>query len=220
VTPEYIGADIATARRVSPLLDANMPMLSRYVALVLQWQKTTNLIAPSTEKTIWTRHVADSLQLLNHAPDAKIWIDLGSGGGFPGIPIACALAATPGAHVHLVESNGKKAAFLREAARLTGAPVTVHAQRIEKFGDSFAENADVVTARALAPLKLLCDQAFPLLARGATGLFLKGQDVEAELTETAKYWTIQADLAPSRTSPDGSIVIVRRLEPRPPKSAR
>jgi 16S rRNA (guanine527-N7)-methyltransferase len=210
-------SDKAKALAITPISRETEQRLDAYVALVLQWQKTTNLIAPSTIAEIWTRHVADSLQLLDLAPVAKIWIDFGSGGGFPGIPIACALAQTPGAQIHVVESNGKKAAFLRAAVRATGAPVTVHAERIENFGDSFKDRADVVTARALAPLKLLCDQAFSLIVRGAIGLFLKGQDVEVELTETAKYWTIQPDLVPSRTSPDGRIVIVRRLDRRRPQ---
>jgi 16S rRNA (guanine527-N7)-methyltransferase len=209
-----LAADKAKALAITPVSRETESLLDRYVALVLQWQKTTNLVAPSTLPNIWTRHVADSLQLVDVAPGAKIWVDLGSGGGFSGIPIACALVGQPGVMVHVVESNGKKAAFLREAARVTGAPVTVHAQRIENFGDSFTDKAEVVTARALAPLKSLCDQAFPLIAKGAIGLFPKGQDVEAELTETAKYWKIQSALVPSRTSSDGRIVIVRRLEPK------
>ena len=130
-------------------------------------------------------------------------------------------ADRPGAQVHLVESNGNKAAFLRDAARVTGTPVTVHAVRIGNFGESFSEPVDVVCARALASLKQLCDEAAPFLRLGAhqaalrtLGLFLKGQDVDVELTEAAKYWRIEAEKAPSRTSPDGRIVIVRGLEPR------
>ena len=99
-----------------------MDRLDRFVAALLQWQATTNLVAPSTLPELWTRHIADSLQLLPLAPNAKHWVDLGSGGGFPGLVIACALADSPGSVVHLVESNLKKAAFLREAARLTGVP--------------------------------------------------------------------------------------------------
>jgi 16S rRNA (guanine527-N7)-methyltransferase len=140
-----------------------------------------------------------------------VWVDFGSGGGFPGIPVACALADRPGAKVHLVESNGKKAAFLREAIRVTGVPAVVHARRIEDCGDSFGDKIDVVSARALAPLKILCDQAFALIDRGAVGLFAKGQDVAAELTEAAKYWRIEAETVPSRTGADGCIVVVRRL---------
>src|SRR5690348_13481288 len=100
--------------------------LVRFVELLLLWQEKTNLVASSTVDRIWSRHIADSLQLLELAPDAKAWIDLGSGGGFPGIPIACALADTSGARVHLVESNGKKAAFLREAVRQLALPAEVH----------------------------------------------------------------------------------------------
>src|SRR6185503_17417517 len=117
--------------------------------------------------------------------------------------VACVLADRSGAKVHLVESNGKKAAFLREAIRVTGIPAVVHARRIEDCGDSFGDKIDVVSARALAPLKILCDQAFPLLAKGAVGLLPKGQDVAAELTDAAKYWSIDAETVTSRTSPDG-----------------
>jgi 16S rRNA (guanine527-N7)-methyltransferase len=206
-------SDRALALKLTPVSDDALARLDKFAALLIDWQRRINLIAPSTVPHIWTRHIADSLQLLPLAPNAKIWVDLGSGGGFPGIPLACALAQTPGAQVHLVESNGKKAAFLREAVRITGAPATVHDERIENFGDSFGGKADVVTARALAPLKSLCDQAFPLLAKGAIGLFLKGQDVEAELTEAAKYWTVEAELKPSVTSRDGVIVRVSSLKP-------
>ena len=206
-------SDRDEALRLTPVSDDALARLDKFAALLTDWQRRINLIAPSTLPHIWTRHIADSLQLLPLAPNAKIWVDLGSGGGFPGIPLACALAQTPGVDVHLVESNGKKAAFLREAVRITGVPATVHPERIENFGDSFGGNADVVTARALAPLKSLCDQAFPLLAKGAIGLFLKGQDVEAELTEAAKYWTVEAGLKPSVTSRDGVIVVVRSLKP-------
>jgi 16S rRNA (guanine527-N7)-methyltransferase len=206
-------SDRDEALRLTPVSDDALARLDKFAALLTDWQRRINLIAPSTLPHIWTRHIADSLQLLPLAPTTKIWIDLGSGGGFPGVPLACALAQTPGAHVHLVESNGKKASFLREAVRITGVPATVHPERIENFGDSFGGNTDVVTARALAPLKSLCDQAFPLLAKGAIGLFLKGQDVEAELTEAAKYWTVEAGLKPSVTSRDGVIVVVRGLKP-------
>jgi len=208
-----LAASKARALKLTPVSADTEARLDKFVALLLQWNATTNLIAPSTIDDLWVRHVADSLQLLDLAPGAKVWVDFGSGGGFPAIPLACALAGIEGARVHLVESNGKKAAFLREAVRATGAPAEVHAMRAENFGDSFGDKADVVTARALAPLKSLCDQAFPLIARGATGLFPKGQDVEAELTETTKYWTVEANLVPSRTSPDGAIVRIRSLRP-------
>ena len=176
------------------------------------WQQKTNLISPATIPTLWTRHVADSLQLLELAPNAKTWVDFGSGGGFPAIPIACALADMTDTNVHLIESNGKKAAFLREAIRVTGVKAFVHAERVEKYRPGPVESVDVVTARALAPLKTLCDQAFDLIGKGAIGLFPKGQDVASELTDTAKYWSIEASTVPSKTSPEGCIVVVRGLK--------
>jgi 16S rRNA (guanine527-N7)-methyltransferase len=188
--------------------------LTRFVALLLDQQRTMNLIAPSTIPTVWTRHVADSLQVLPLAPQAKCWVDLGSGGGFPGIVVACALADTPGAHVHLIESIGKKAAFLREAVQEIGVPATVHHGRIEDVAPRLAGEVDIVTARAVAPLKDLLTMIAPFLERGAQGLLLKGQDVDAELTQAAKYWTIEHTAVPSQTSPTGRIMIVRRLKRR------
>lgn len=209
-----LAADKARAFKITPVSRETQRRLELYVDLLLQWQQKTNLIAPSTIPTIWTRHIADSLQLLDLAPDARVWVDFGSGGGFPAIPIACALAEKPDAIVHLIESNGKKAAFLREAIRITGAPAQVHMDRVEKYTLSPVNSVDVVSARALAPLKVLCDQAFALIKRGAIGLFPKGLDVAAELTEAAKYWNINATTVASKTSPDGCIVIVLGLEPK------
>jgi len=207
------GADKKRALALTPVSRETKKRLELFVDLLLVWQKKTNLVAPSTLNELWTRHIADSLQLVPLAPEARVWVDFGSGGGFPGLPIACALAGQSGVMVHLIESNAKKAAFLREAVRATGAPAVIHQERVENFGESFAETVHVVTARALAPLKILCDQAFPLISRGAIGLFPKGQDVEAELTDAAKYWRLEAARVPSKTGPGGSIVIVRGLRP-------
>ena len=206
-----LEADKKRALLLTPVSRETLQRLDKFVELLLLYQSRQNLVANSTIPLTWTRHVSDSLQLLALAPDAKVWADFGSGAGFPGIPIACALADTPGAKIHLVESVGKKAAFLREAVRVTGIPAVVHQERAEKFGESCAEPIDVVTARALSPLKTLCDQVFPLIAKGTVGIFPKGQDVDAELTEAAKYWTIEASKVPSKTSSEGSIVIVRGL---------
>ena len=208
-----LSADKTHARTLARVSRETEKRLEIFVDLLLGWQKKTNLVAPSTLHELWTRHIADSLQLLPLAPEARLWVDFGSGGGFPGIPIACALAGQTGANVHLIESNGKKAAFLREAVRATGAPAVVHQERAEIFGESCAEAVQVVTARAFAPLKILCDQAFPLISRGAVGLFLKGQDVDVELTDAAKYWRLEASKVPSKTSPRSSIVVVRGLRP-------
>jgi 16S rRNA (guanine527-N7)-methyltransferase len=209
-----LDADKQRALALTPVSRETKSRLEKFVALLVQWQSKFNLVASSQLPILWTRHIADSLQLLPLAPDAKVWVDFGSGAGFPGIPIACALAGTPGAKVHLVESVGKKANFLREVVQAIGIPAKVHQERAEKFGESFAETVHVVTARALAPLKVLCDQAFPLISRGAIGLFPKGQDVAAELTEAAKYWRLEASTVPSVTSAEGKIVIIRHIAVR------
>ena len=209
--------DLAAARArafaLVPVSRETTARLDRFTALLLDWQSRINLIAASTVPVLWTRHIADSLQLLAIAPDARKWVDLGSGGGFPGVPIACALAEQGSAEVHLIESNKKKAAFLREAVRITGAPAIVHAVRIADFCQSFRGALDAVTARALAPLPELLSIAYPLLKKGPQGVFPKGQDVEAELTEAAKCWSIQASLVPSRTDPESRVVLIRRAEP-------
>ena len=185
--------------------------LDALVARVIDRQATMNLIAPSTIPTIWTRHVADSLQLLPLAAGAKRWIDFGSGAGFPGLAIACALVETVGGQIHLVESTQKKAAFLRETVDALHLPAIVHAQRIEDFTRSNKLRFEVVTARAVAPLDKLLGYANPLLKTGALGLFPKGQDVEAELTAASKSWKIDAELIPSKTDPHARVVLVRRL---------
>src|ERR1700722_16453830 len=209
-----LAEDRAKALALTPVSRETLVRLDRFVEALLEWQRHTNLIAPSTEPAIWTRHIADSLQLLPLAPAAKIWIDLGSGAGFPGLVIACALADETGVEVHLVESIGKKANFLREAARAIGTPVEVHAMRIADFAKRKPKGIDAVTARALAPLPKLLAEAYLLLKSGARGLFPKGQDVAIELTEAAKCWNIRATLAESRTDPRARIVIVDSIEPR------
>jgi 16S rRNA (guanine527-N7)-methyltransferase len=188
--------------------------LTRFVALLCERQQRMNLVAASTIPQVWTRHVADSLQLLRLAPEARRWADLGSGAGFPGIVIACALADIPGAHVDLVESVGKKAAFLGEAVATTGAPATVHHARVDAVAPQLAGHVDIVTARALAPLSILLTMINPFIEKGAKALLHKGQDVDAELTEAAKYWTIDYDAVPSQTDPRGRILVVRRLKRR------
>ncbi|MEI7805023.1 MAG: 16S rRNA (guanine(527)-N(7))-methyltransferase RsmG [Hyphomicrobiales bacterium] len=209
-----LDADRGRALALTPVSPEVEKRLEKFVALLLETQAHTNLIAASTIPVLWTRHIADSLQLLKLAPDARMWIDLGSGAGFPGLVIACALTVEPDAKIHLVESVGKKAAFLREAVRVTGAPAIVEQKRIENIGDSLGTRADVITARAVAPLKLLLDQVHPLMGPKTLALLHKGQDVEAELTEASKYWSIEADLVPSLTSPQGRIVVVRHLVAR------
>jgi 16S rRNA (guanine527-N7)-methyltransferase len=212
---QEFAADRAHALTLIPVSRETVDRLDRYVAVLLRWQQRINLVAPSTEPNIWTRHVADSLQLLALAPKARIWADLGSGAGFPGVAIACALADVSDARVYLVETNTKKIAFLREAVRATGAPAIVHAGKIEDFAARSPESIEVVVARALAPLPKLLGLAAPFLKNGAVGLFPKGQDAALELTEASKYWKVKTSLAASRTDPKSHIVVVRELEPKP-----
>ncbi|HYI27263.1 MAG TPA: 16S rRNA (guanine(527)-N(7))-methyltransferase RsmG [Bradyrhizobium sp.] len=209
-----LPADKAAALSLTPVSRETEARLDRYVDLLLEWQAKTNLVAPSTLPNLWTRHIADSLQLLTIAPSAKVWADFGSGGGFPGVVLACALAATPDAIIHLVERNAKKAAFLREALRVTNSPGKVHLADIGDSVDRIAGPVDCVTARAVAPLHQLIGFAEPLVRLGAKALFLKGQDVEAELTEATKYWNIKPYLHSSRTGGQGWIVELDQIERR------
>jgi len=216
-----LAADRARAQKLVPVSRETLARLDQLVELLLAWQQTRNLIAASTIPTVWTRHIADSLQLLELAPEAKTWVDLGSGGGFPGLVLACALAGRAEARIHLVESTAKKCAFLQAATDALALPAEVHCERVENFIPAFLSRPEVVMARALAPLPKLLAMAFPLLKKGALGLFLKGQDVGAELTEAAKYWNVAYKLQPSRTDDRGRIVVVESLESRKiPANAR
>jgi 16S rRNA (guanine527-N7)-methyltransferase len=176
-----------------------------------RWQAIKNLVGPATLDQIWDRHIVDSLQLLELAPDAKIWVDLGSGAGFPGLVLAIA-GQERGLNVHLVESNSRKCSFLRHVARLTGSTVTVHAARLETVIPNFIGKADVVSARALASLTQLLEWTEPMLKAGTIGLFPKGRDAESELTEARKRWTFEADILPSRTDSEARILRITSIE--------
>ena len=180
--------------------------LATYVALLLSWQERINLIGPSTASQVWERHIADSLQLIALLPGhTRIIADLGSGAGIPGLIVAIAT----GHHVRLYESNGKKCAFLREAIRQTGAPATIYQTRIEEIGAAMNDPAaDVVLARAFAPLDRLLDYSAPFFAVGAIGLFHKGQDVELELTQATKCWKLSYRTHPSAIDSNGIILEV------------
>lgn len=209
-----LASDKAAALTLTPVSRETELRLDRFVELLLEWQTKTNLVAPSTLPALWTRHIADSLQLVAIAPTARRWVDFGSGGGFPGVVLACALADTPGANVRLIERNAKKAAFLREALRVTRAPGTIHLGDVGDVVDRITDAVDCVTARAVAPLNELIFLAEPLVKRGAKALFPKGQDVEAELTEATKYWNIEPHLRASRTGGGGWIVELDKIERR------
>jgi 16S rRNA (guanine527-N7)-methyltransferase len=178
-----------------------------------RWQTIKNLVGPRTLDEVWTRHVADSLQLLELAGTPRTWLDLGSGAGFPGLVLALA-GRERGLTVHLVESNARKCAFLRHVARLTAAPAQVHESRLETVVPGFAGRADVVSARALASLADLLRWTEPLLTTGSVGLFPKGRDAAAELTEAEKTWRFDVEILPSRTDSQARILRITHLESR------
>lgn len=193
LTPEEFQKDTGVSRET-------LDRLRLYGELLVKWQKTINLVGPSTLPDLWCRHFLDSAQLFPLLPEsARVLVDFGSGAGFPGLVLA--ILGIP--EVHLIESDQRKCAFLREAARQTQAPVTVHAKRIEAVAP-FA--ADVITSRALAPLAQLLDMAQPFLTPQTLCLFPKGQNVEAELTEAHKIWNMQVTRVPSRSDADATIL--------------
>jgi 16S rRNA (guanine527-N7)-methyltransferase len=176
-----------------------------------RWQAIKNLVGPATLDQVWDRHIADSLQLLDLAPEARTWLDLGSGAGFPGLVLAIA-GVERGLKVHLVESNSRKCAFLRHIARLTGSAAIIHEARLEAIIPDFIGKADVVSARALAALTQLLDWTAPVLKTGTIGLFPKGRDAEIELTEARKKWTFEAEILPSLTDSEARILRITSIE--------
>lgn len=208
------GLQVTDPESFSGFFDVSRETMDRllaYEALLRKWQKSINLVSAASLPELWRRHMLDSAQLLPLAPERALrWIDLGSGGGFPGLVIAILLRERPGFHMHLVESDQRKCVFLREAARIAEAPVTVHTVRIETFAKE-EEPADVVSARALAPLDRLFGWAAPLFGPDTIGLFLKGQGVQDELTLARESWIFDAELSPSQSDPQGSVLKVRGL---------
>jgi 16S rRNA (guanine527-N7)-methyltransferase len=212
-------ADRRLAFSLTPVSRETENRLTVLVAELERWQVAKNLVSATTLDHVWSRHIADSLQLLRHAPEHALhWLDLGAGGGFPGLPLAAALSERPGSSMTLVESNGRKCAFLRQAARLMGIKVAIHTSRIEQaLAGDLAANigpVDVVSARALAPLDQLLRWTEKLLTNGAIGLFPKGQDVDQELTEASKCWKFNLTIHPSLTDPAGRILRISELSRR------
>lgn len=207
------NGDRARALSLTPVSRETVEKLDCLVAELARWQAAKNLVSANTLEEVWTRHIADSLQIFELAPDRKRWLDLGSGGGFPGLVLGIRLAEAGGT-IDLVESNARKCAFLRHVARMTGAPVRVHAARIEDVIGKFTGEVDVVTARALAPLAQLLDWCKDLLRTGTLGVFPKGQSLEAELTDSSRYWRIEASTVPSLTEASARILLVRSAEQR------
>lgn len=202
LSPEAFATAAAVSRETVGRLEA-------YLALLEKWQLRINLVARDSLDDPWRRHMLDSAQLARHIPDdARTLVDLGSGAGFPGLVLAILL----GRDTHLIESDGRKCVFLQEAVRVTGAAVTIHQARIESL-DPWP--ADIVTARALAPLAKLIDLAAPFVGLGAdsTGkcLFLKGARVEEELTEAKKSWNMEVERISSLTDDGGTILKLGNL---------
>ncbi len=185
-----------------------------YENLLLRWQRVKNLVGPSTLPGLWTRHFADSAQLVRLAPQARKWADFGSGAGFPGLVVAILLVEYESAVVHLIESDHRKCAFLREVARETGAPVSVHNARVEDVVGDLPE-IEIVTARALTALPSLLEMSAPLLKKGALGIFMKGQDVASELTGTPIFSSVALEFLTSATEPNAQIIKAKWREQAP-----
>jgi 16S rRNA (guanine527-N7)-methyltransferase len=199
--PEDFARDTGVSRET-------LQKLTLYQRVLEKWQARINLVGPDTLPDIWRRHFLDSAQLYPHL-NGRVLFDLGSGAGFPGLVLA--LMATGVRHpldVHLVESDGRKAAFIAEAARETGLArqVTIHATRIEKLPLDRLPRADTVTARALASIEELLGYAVPLLAPGGVCVFLKGARAQAELTAARKSWTMEAASIRSVSDPSGTLL--------------
>ncbi len=180
--------------------------LFAFETLFRKWSKAINLASPSTLDHLWERHIIDSAQLYSFASEKKRWLDLGSGGGFPGVILAILMKESSDQRIDLVESNSKKAAFLRTAVGQVSAPATVHAVRIDAVWDKIT-TPDIVTARALASLKGLFELAEPWLTTGTTALFQKGRDYRREIDETRDGWTF--DLIEHKSVVDKDSVVLQ-----------
>ena len=203
--------DFKTAFSVSR---ETLDRLRAYEKLLKFWQKTINLVAPSTLDQIWGRHFADSAQIVSLAPEnAKTWIDLGCGAGFPGLVAAIMLAPRATTKFILVESDSRKAAFLREVAREVAVPVDILPLRIEAAATRASlRQAGVVSARALAPMPRLLALAFPFCGPQTVCLFLKGREAARELQTATTDWEFSSELVPSLTDPDSRIVVMTNLQ--------
>jgi 16S rRNA (guanine527-N7)-methyltransferase len=199
--------DAAGFAQLANATPAQMADLTRFLGMLTERNAVMNLVGPATLPDFWNRHAWDSAQLLKLAPEALTWADLGAGAGFPGLVLAILGKGRAGFHVHLVESMAKRCRFLSDVTAELGLPASVHNDRAENL----SLPVDIVTARACAPLNRLLGYARPYLQRGATGLFLKGQDVVADLEDAAKSWDFDADIVPSMSDERGRIVRVRRL---------
>ncbi len=193
-----------------PVSRETFQRLMRFEELFAKWAARINLAAPSTLPELWRRHILDSAQLVKLAPDALRWLDLGSGGGFPGAVVAILMRDRPGGSVDLVESNAKKAAFLKTVLGELQAPARIHVERIERFRAA-GEKFDRVTARALAALPNLLGLAEPWLAGGSVGLFHKGRDYHREVEESRDGWRFDLIEHTSAVDREGVILEISGL---------
>ena len=203
-------SDKAAAIALCPLLAGAGAELEAYEALLRAWQPKINLVSGPTLEALWTRHFADSAQLLETFPNISRWADLGSGAGFPGMVLAILLKPRAGAVVHLIESDQRKAAFLRAVSRETGAPAIVHVGRIESELPPLIGQIEGICARALAPLPRLVDWSREHLLKSAVGVFLKGEDWRGELTALASESSFQIRSIASRTNPGACLIVVAK----------
>ncbi len=199
----------------APVSRETFSRIETFVAEFERWAARINLVAPSTLPHLWPRHVIDSAQLLRYAPAAPRWVDIGSGGGFPGAIVAILLSERQGARTILVESNAKKAAFLRTALGRAGVPAVVEQARIESCS-ARGEAFDVVSARALAPLRDLFELAAPWLLAGAIALFHKGRDYRREIEECRDAWDFDLLEHPSIAGADSVVLDIRNLRRKLP----
>jgi len=202
LTPEAFAAACNVSRET-------LERLRRYAEMLVKWQKSINLVSPESSKDLWRRHMLDSAQLQGFLPpEAQSLVDMGSGAGFPGLVLA--ILGVP--NVHLIESDIRKCVFLAEASRAAGLEVgrnpVIHRARLEDVGGL---QADIVTARACAPLAQLLVYAEPFLQADSICLFLKGARVDEELTEAAKTWRMSLERFPSLSGPSGTILRMKQV---------
>lgn len=206
--------DMPSAEGLSPTVSKDSTdKLRAFAEAVRHWTRSINLISESSVDEIWQRHILDALQILEFAPsDARTWCDMGSGAGFPGLVAAIVnLEKNPQCSHVLIESDRRKAAFLTLQSKAFGLRCTVTCDRIEKV---VPVRADVVTARALAPMPLLLSYAHRHAGAGATCVFPKGRGVEAEVDASRRDFIFDVDFHRSKTDPQGSILVIRNLAPR------
>jgi 16S rRNA (guanine527-N7)-methyltransferase len=186
--------------------------LKQFETLLERWSSTINLVADSTRHDLWSRHILDSAQLFPLGKSSQRWLDIGSGGGFPGLVLGFLLAVQPGASIDLVESNLKKSAFLRTVVGQFALPARVNCLRVESFMP--AEAPHIVTARAVASLPDLLGMAERWISNGAIGVFPKGRDYRRELEDSAHHWRFDLIEHASKTDSQGVILEVSNLRRR------